>query len=389
MWTNVRLSASILDAAPDWNAGILAVLLSSSFPGVHEELACFFSPFLVFAGVLAVRHRSKLRFGVVLIAVLLMVPTIFPGIDAIFIGPLASFRFPAKFTVYFGPLAAALLFTFDLTRAERSAASILALCVLVNTLGFQRWATSLFIVEEMGAPGLFHAAEQCLAELEVRPGTRIAFLGSFKHGTSPFLPPALLGLGNSAALLHGLTTAHVYDPMEPFEAAMRHQKLTAFWRRSVKREGLEAPEQIKRFADAAVQYLVTDDRENLPSIADQVPIRSCKEGLYGAPLPGAIPEHFPWIDTADGRKNVNIEIDGTILTDEPSDAPPVLDAWRKVRWEPLPDHRWRGIPAGPPVRGIFATIVLACVAILLQFGTLPTRWLGRGSASPEQSELRR
>jgi hypothetical protein len=364
IWREVRDKASLLDGSAGAAQGIVSVALGPWWGLRHAPV---FAPLLFAMFVLALLRRRALFAVVPLVLLVLVVPRVFPPIEFVFVGPLASFRFPEKLAVYVGPVIAALWFVMGeragLVRRDivvRAAAAAGALSALVVVVGNDQ-ATTLRSAHPVGAAGLVAHADRCLTEAGVARGDRIALAADIPYDRDwskyPLLLPALF---NHAPLLYGRQSVHVYEPLEPDELAVAHARMTAFWRSPPVR--MADATMMTRLRDSGVDWLVSQTAAGLAPL----PARpAC--GLFFARFPD--PRPFP-------GEGLVADASGDLWTTSSTlRSPPSPPLARTLAWTRAADGRWRGRQELPsPAWG--AATLLAFVAAAGLLARPATTWPG-------------
>jgi hypothetical protein len=368
---DARDGASVLKGSLPPLEGLAAFLLG---PWVTSMSAARFNPLLlavVVAGVLLRRPRVAVA-GVWM--TVLLVPTIAPFIDHLFVGGLASFRFPVKLTVYAGPVATALWFALDWTspaggwkspaggwkRADVVAVVVAAASVLVLVVG-NEGGTTFNSAHAIGARGLHELGDRCFDEAGVVDGERVAFVGEVRHSrTFADIPLALMAVANNATVMMGRSSAHLYEPLEPEVLARAHAGLTVYWRGNLQIDDERSLDLVRR---SGATWLMA----RAPELLAPLPTTHACE-LWFARMPDPLP--FP---------GAGIEIDSagtlttttTTATTTTATTPPVLDLARSLEWTALPDGRWRAVPPLPRSDWFIAVVGGLVLSLILVRRRLP------------------
>jgi hypothetical protein len=362
VWQAVRQKASVLEGSLGAVEGVAAVIIGPWFSPGHAALFC---PLLFALFVLGTLRQRPALVALPILLVVLVVPRLFPSIDWLFVGPLSSFRFPEKLTVYVGPVVAALWFVFGERRGffrRDVVAGIAAAGSMVVFVVDHDAHTTLGVAHATGPRGLVTHAERCLAEVGVQRGERIAFTRDIPYDRDwhqyPLLLPAIF---NHAPLLYGRQSTHVYEPLEPDVIAVAHGRLTAFWRTAT--VDCRDPATLQMLRATGTDWVVGLTRLD---VAPLPATTAC--GLAFARVPD--PEPFP-------GPGLRADAVGDLWTTEASlsSPPSTPNVARPLEWTRTDDGRWRGrhpLPAWPWGAATLTAVVVA----LLALGRPAARWPG-------------
>ncbi len=348
MWRYARANSSLLEGALDPVDGLGAITMG---PWTADHAAAFFNPMLLLLIVVGIALR-QIRFALAaLVLVVLLVPSVFPPVGALFVGGLSSFRFPSKFACFAGPVAAALWFVLAAHRHQVVAVVVAACGVVVCLLG-NEGGTTFNAAHGIGARGLQALGDRCLDEAGVGPGERIAFIGDLKHSrTFADTPLALMAVANNAPVVMGRGSAHLYEPLEPDDLARAHAGLTAFWRGTTL-PIMRDPRRLELVRRSGAGWLLAVHQEELLTLPST---KVCD--VWFARMPGA--KTFPGDDVVSDSAGV--------LTAPPRASAPVTDTARPLPWQQLDDGSWRAQPPLPRSDWWTATLCgLVLSAVLLR-----------------------
>ncbi|MDP2345332.1 MAG: hypothetical protein Q8O67_30590 [Deltaproteobacteria bacterium] len=357
MWRTAREVDSLLTGALPPLQGLAAFVIG---PWAKESAAAWFNPVLLLLVVVGAFKRQPRVVVAALWMTLLLVPTLAPPIEHLFVGGLAHFRFPVKLAVYAGPVAIALWFTLSIRHRDVVVVVCAAGSALVVLAGNEA-GTTFNGAHAIGARGLQQLGDRCLDEAGVVDGERIAFVGDLRHSrTFAKTPLALMAVANNAPVVVGRASAHLYEPLEPAELARAHGGLTAFWRGEQLLMSNEARLVLVRRSGA--QWLLALDDDDLAPLPAT---RACD--VWFARLPDA--RAFP-------GGGIEIDSAGVLTTTTAQPAAPVLDVARALQWQPLGDGRWRAVPPLPRSDWWIAVGGGLLLSLLLARRRLP--WLHAG-----------
>ena len=359
VWRQVRDTASLLTGVLPPVQGLFAVGVG---PWAATTAAAFFNPLLLVLVVVGVVKRRPGIAAAAALMLVLLLPTLLPAIEHIFVGGLASFRFPVKLACYVSPLAVALWFVLHVRFREVvaviAAAAGVVVCLVGNDTG-----TTFNSAHMLGAGKLAALGKSCLDDVGVAAGERIAFIGDLKHSRSFDLTPiALMAMANNAPRVFGHSSAHLYEPLESEGFSNAHGGLTAFWRGSPL--AMSDEPRLELLRRSGTTWLLALTREELgPLPAAFV----CD--VWFARLPAA--RAFPG-----PRNDVTIDSAGVLTTTKAQPAAPALDTARPLTWQALDDGRWQAVPPLPQRKWWVATVgaLLLSLLLLRRLGT-------RGSAA--------
>lgn len=352
IWMAQRARGSFLDKSFAPLEGLLALVTGPTFVAFGGPV---FLPLIVALVVLGVRERRRRLVGVAVFIVILLVPRLFPPIDWLMVGPLASFRFVSKLTVYAGPVVAA-LFMSTQWRWRNLTAVVVAASSAVVVVAANDQQTTLNAAHATGAGGLRDLGRRCLDEAGVNEGERIAFIGDLLYQRDfDHVPLALVAMMNQATLTLGRESANVYEPLEPKELFVAHGALTAWWRNTP----IAASDEVRVAAlrNSGVHWLLSLDRGQFDLRTPPLPTTQVC-GIFFAALPDPQP-FLPGM--VRGR-------DGTLTTTTTTSTmpPPATMTARPQQWQRLGDGRWQSRPALPATTwlwGSLAALVLGLVGV--------------------------
>lgn len=362
LWVEARQQANILSTSVPAGIGLAAMAhIGQGPPALLNPMA-----FLVVFVAMVTRRWGILVVQLVLIA--LVVPSVLPNeIGTALSSILGGFRWPAKLAVYALPLTVILVIALRPGKYVWWALAAATIMAALNIVLRHHDATSLRSLHQPGVIGALADTRECLVQLGVPRGSRVAFVGNYRYNKfDNGIPLAMQGLANNAPLLVGLESHHLYEPLEPAEVAKQHQYLTIFWRRSLlPHEASKARQEM--LAALGVDYLVAAKSSMLAVAGGS---SSCAQGVHVVKVDS--PRPFP-AGTHDG---INVQIvrltGGGLETAIPMDVPPTLNAWRVTAhpdgWKQLPNGMWRwdpSLPAWPWLAGtVLSWILVLAWAVL-------------------------
>ena len=351
IWMAQRARGSFLDKSLAPLEGLLALVTGPTFVAFGGP---FFLPLVVALVVFGVRERRRRLVAVAVFIVILLVPRLFPPIDWLMVGPLASFRFVSKLTVYAGPVVAA-LFMSTRWRWRSAVAVVVAVWGALVVVAANDEQTTMNAAHVTGAAGLRDLGRRCLDEAGVKEGERLAFIGDLLYQRDfGHVPLGLVAMMNQATLTLGRESANLYEPLEPKELFFAHGALTAWWRNTP----IAATDEVRLQAlrNSGVRWLVSVDRGQFDGRTPALPKREVC-GLFFAELPDARP-FLPDLERS---------ADGTLTTPKATAAPPPASLTaRSLHWQRQSDGRWQSRPALPGALwlwGSLAALVLGLVAV--------------------------
>jgi hypothetical protein len=369
VWQSVRDKASVLEGSASAGQGFVAAVVGPWFAPLHAPI---YAPLLLVMFFVAFVHRRPGFVVIPVVLFVLLVPRAFPPIDAVFVGPLSSFRFPEKLAVYTGPVLAALWFVMARgidglrQRVVVGTAVVAGALSAVVVLYGNDATTTLRSAHPVGVKGLAVHAESCLQQVGVAAGERVAFANDIPYDRAwskyPLLLPALF---NHAPTLYGRQTTHVYEPLESDRLSSAHAHLTAFWRSPGVRVDDERTMAVLR--ENGTDWLVA------LQAADLAPLPSTSTcGLFFARVPGA--RAFPG-DGLVADLQGDLWTSSTMSSTTSSTPPSTPNVARPLTWTRTDDGRWRGRHDLPAASWWWATLA-ACVVAAVTVARPATSWPG-------------
>lgn len=326
---------------------------------------------LLIAALALVRQR-RLRPALASLAVLVVLA---PAMVPKFLWQPLSFwsmRWPEKTTMITGPLSV-LVVALVLEARPRLRTWLLGLGLAAGVVAVFSGDPLLPLrsAHREGIPGILDETRACLQVAGVPEGARVALVGPFtRFPMSEKNPLVVYGLGANTPLLVGRGSAHLYEPMEPDETWLGHAKLGPPWRQTVDPAAIAARDEktLETLRGLGVSSLVSNTDEPLRALG--VPVRCTdRQGsaVFVVRTPGDVVA-FPWA-TVNGRaESLSVLDDGALETRTSSAEPPGKGGVvRPLRWERLPDGRWRGHPALLPTWIVVGTLALAALALCIGF----------------------
>ncbi len=305
----------------------------------------FFAPWLLAAVLLAFRDRRWLAAAFWTLVLLLLGARSAPFLTRLAVGPLAGFRWTWKLMLLVGPLGLAALLATPAWQAlaprwrQGLAALALVLSVAVGLRGvpfvLSRGAAEL---GPLGAEAMVRDTREVLARCGVAEGTRIGLVDV--RGDQPF-PVALAVLPGNGALLCGLESAHLFEPLDDAMASVERYGLTS--QAFISPAFLRRPDADAWLARIGIQALVAADPlegADVRSATDRLGRR-----IWVRPVQGALPWTYPW---ALGPRRLVRLPGGRLRTAEPGDPRPRLINSRTVDWRREADGTWTGTPEAIP-----------------------------------------
>ncbi len=349
VWLKVRDEASMLKSSLDAATGLTSILWGKGQPALFNPLA------ILVIGLAFVRRNWWIMAAQALL-LSMMLPTLLPqAAGEILAAGLSTFRWPTKLGIYVLPLTIVLLLALRAPRYLWWAIGASVTLSMANIAFRHDVATALRSAHGIGVSGIMQETRRCLPVLGIEPSSRIAFFGGYPFNEQDNgIPPPMQGMGNNMALMAGLETEHIYEPLEPRRVAEAHGLLSVFWRRSVAPDTL-SPTRLRQLRQNGVDYLVTTRTRWLPK---DIPYTSCGEKMHawkvgdGTPFPAGLREN--------GTMALRVIPGGGVETPIRLPAPPLTNAIRindtPERWSSLPDGRWRWEPPLPDTHWILATL---------------------------------
>ncbi len=353
------------------------------WPGVSwAGIGMFFCPLLILSVGIAIRKRNW-AWGVLVasMAVLLSAQS-FPFVARLGVGPFAGFRWTWKLSIFTAALALVMTLAESAGWRVTRRRYLWALAVLIGLSAAVSIRALPFDLFPAGTckPGS-SVASRCsetlalMREWGIQPGERIAWVGKRRIHMKAIAAP-LHGLMGNAPLLVGLHSAHLFEPLENYEASVAHDGFSTPWRVTVGWGDYVArrADYDRRFSQLGVTWLVSPFPGAFPEQERRTYRDATGETTYGVRLP-PLQEglSFPWGETADGRKvALVVEPGGALRTAEALLAPPAVAVGRPLAWKQLPSGHWRGT-AQLVDQSWFVAEALAVVLTLLLLGR-KRRW---------------
>ncbi len=343
---------------PTWLVGLsvgnlIPSRLFSIWPGVSwTGIGIFFCPLLILSVGIAIRKRNWVWVLLTAGLGLLLSAQSFPMVAWFSVGPFAGFRWTWKLSIFTAALALAMTLVESVGWRFARRRHLWALAVLIGLSAAVCVRALPFDLFPAGTrnPGSSVATvcsetRSLMREWGIQPGERIARVGKRRIHMNAIAAP-LHGLMGNAPLLVGLHSAHLYEPLENYEASLAHDGFSTPWRVTVGWGDYVArrADYDRRFSELGVTWLVSPFPGAFPEQERLTYRDATGEAVYGVRLP-PLQEgvSFPWGETADGRKvALVVEPGGALRTASAMAEPPSVPVGRPLRWERLPSGHWRG-----------------------------------------------
>jgi hypothetical protein len=357
IWASVRAQTSTITTSISLTNGLRGMLFGVGSPALFNPI------FPILMAVALFQKRYLVAIGSILL-IFLIFPSGLPGFLANVVdAALPGFRWPGKLVIFAGPLFIAVLVSLQTNRRVWWAIAGAALLMFVHNMINNDKATSLRSTHKAGIVGITEKTNFCLQQLSIQQGDRIAFVGDFKYMRSgSAIPLALHGVANNAALLFGLESHHLYEPLEPKGAAAEHQYLTSYWRRSLRPSELNT-KLIDKLRHDGVDVLIAADSGALRMLNKNIMI--CTAGAYAVRIktPPVIESTLFGLSADLVHKLDN----GNILVNHSSNEPPNTHLWRVQQypdgWERLGANEWRWNAPLPAFKWIALTLICWLFAV--------------------------
>ena len=360
IWTSVREQASTISTSIPLIRGLSGTLFSVGSPALFNPIL------LILITTSLLQKRYLVAIGSILFIFLIFPAGLPENLANLLDSTLPGFRWPAKLVIFSGPLFIAALVSLRLNKWHWAAIGTAALLMFIHNLSNNHKATSLSSTHKAGIAQISLETKRCIQQLNIQAGDRIAFVGNFgylRDGSG--IPLAMHGVANNAAILWGLQSHHLYEPLEPAKAAAGHQFLTNYWRKSILPSELN-PEFIDNLQQQGVDLLLATNSLFLEG-ADRN-VLYCDANVYAVRIT-ASPEKQNNLYNPRKNKIVAKPSNGDLLVNHSGNKPPNLPYWRVNNhpdgWEQLSNNQWLWNAPLPAFKWLALTFVCWLFALLL------------------------